>query len=57
MCFNMDLIKTFGKNVDTEEEVWTQPEETLRIKNSINQQIEKNNGKFIYSHKVSLVVS
>ena len=48
----MDLIKTFGKNPGTAEEVWTDAEETARIKNDINQQIEKDDRKFIYSHEV-----
>ncbi len=53
MCFNLDLIKTFGTDVGTEKEKWTDEEETKRIKADINQQIEKDNRKFIYSHQAS----
>ena len=50
----MDLIKTFGTNLGTVDEKWTGVEEVKRIKKDIIEQIEKDNEKFIYSHKVRL---
>ncbi len=57
LCFNVDLIKSFGKHLGTQDEQWTDEDETKRIKKDIVLQIEKDNGKFVHTHQVKTLES